>query len=150
MTKEKTLTWTGYASEEEIKDYMENSNEGVDGELELMMSLEQARESINDDYDYWKWQWEDFTDYLTELMGEQKYWRDDATNMGWQNRTGFKVFEAKNGQEFINVISPDTDCHYEITPHGKGFKIRLSHHDAPMGEHHLVTPMTEENYNLAS
>ncbi len=148
MTKEKTLTWTGYATDEDIVAYQEWRNE--DATESEVMSLERAKEAIYEDDFYWKLEWESFVERLSELMHDQKYWRDDATNMGWMHRTGFKVFEAKDGTEFLSAISPDTDCHYEITQHGKGFKIRLSHHDAPTGEHHLVTPMTEENYNLAS
>lgn len=149
MTKTKIkLEWTGYASDDDIREYMDSHNGGVDTHEEW--TLEEATEFINSDSDYWQWEWEAFTEYLTELMGDQKYWRDNATNMGWMNRTGFKVFEAKDGTEFLRAISPNTDCHYEITQHGKGFKVRLSHHDAPMGEYHTISPMTEENYNLAS
>lgn len=93
--------------------------------------------------------WEMFCDGLTESMNKNSYWRDDATNMGWLNRTGYKVFQAENGLDFIRAISPNTDCHYTFYRHYKnGFKVRLAHHDAPMGEHHTIKPIKYEQYEL--
>jgi len=143
------LEWTGCADDVEIKDYAE-SNEIINEETKEL-DIEKAERMIGEDSDYWTIQWESFTEYLTELMKGQEYWRSDATNMGWRHLTGYREFKATTGEEFIRAISPnDSDCSYQITPHYKGFKIRIAHHDAPMGEHHLVTPMTAKNYELAS
>lgn len=105
----------------------------------------------NGDYDEDVINWESFIEDVSMEMKGKMYWRDDATNMGWLNRTGYKVFEAENGLDFIRAISPDTDCHYTFYRHYKhGFRVRLSHHDAPMGEHHIIKPITEKQYEEAN
>lgn len=144
-TTKTVLEWENYATDEMIKDYQESYNDSQDDADKI--TIEQAREMIYEDAYYWSDEWDHFTEWLGELMGEQEYWRDDATHMGWQARTGYKVFKAETGNEFIRAISPDTECSYTITPHYKGFKIRISHHDAPMGEYHTIRPITEKNYN---
>jgi hypothetical protein len=85
--------------------------------------------------------WDMFVDDVTEAMGGRMLWRDDAKNMGWRNRTGYKKFKAADGLELIRAISPDTDCYYTFYKYYNGFKVRLSHHDAPMGEYHTIKPI---------
>tara|TARA_Y100000310_G_scaffold320098_1_gene376158 strand:- start:1407 stop:1868 length:462 start_codon:yes stop_codon:yes gene_type:complete len=146
MTKQNLLLeWTGYTTDEEVKAEMEAYNADEVGLKNPITFEEMETQMANGDYYYYAW--EDFTEYLTELMNKKTYWRDDAKNMGWQNRSGYKVFEADNGSDFIKAISPDTDCVYQIYKHYNGFKIRISHHDAPMGEHHVVKPITEKAYS---
>lgn len=154
-TKEKApdLEWTGYASEDEVRDYMEMYNADEVGEGENAIDMEQAEVLLAND-DEWYYRWKDFTQALTDMLEGGHYWRDDATNMGWQSRSGHKVFGAETGEGFLRAISPDTDCMYRIWKHGKGFRVRISHHDAPMGEHHVIMPATakevedyeEDNY----
>lgn len=144
ITKKQILRWTGYADDQMIADYQEQYNDSQD-EAGLI-TLKEAGEMLSEDQDYWDREWEYFCEWLGELMGDQVYWRDDASRMGWLNRTGYKVFKAETGQEFIRAISPDTDCSYTITPYYKGFKARISHHDAPTGEYHTIKPITEAEY----
>lgn len=143
-TKKPVLRWTGYADDEMAADYMENYNSNLEEGDNI--TLTEAEEMLSQDSDYWQMEWEYFCDWLTELMKGCEYWRDDATRMGWQSRTGYKVFNAENGTEFLRAISPDTDCSYTITPHYNGFKVRISHHDAPMGEYHTIRPISADKY----
>lgn len=147
MKKQKyVLEWTGYASDDEVKEYMELHNADEVGEGDNAWSFEDAQYHMSLD-DYWYYRWEDFTEYLTELMNKNNYWVDRAKNMGWRNLQGSKVFESENGKDFLRNISPNCDCTYYIRKYYKGFKIRISHHDSPMGETHIVMPLSEKAYN---
>ncbi|MEK7111917.1 MAG: hypothetical protein AAB875_01180 [Patescibacteria group bacterium] len=156
MTKKEKilLDWVEYADDENIKAYMENANEGRSNDKcktcghieEPLMTFDEARDAINADSDYWATQWEFFTEDLSEQMRKNTYWMDNAKNMGWRALQGNKVFEAKTGQELLRAISPKTDCHYTIWKHRKGLKIRIGHHDAPMGETHLIKPLSAKQY----
>lgn len=141
-TKKPVLRWTGYADDQAIRDYMDSRNEYQEDKL----TFEQAQEAIYEDTDYWDREWDFFCEELTDLMNGREYWRDDASRIGWLSRTGYKVFKAENAMELIRAISPDTDCSYTITPYYKGFKVRLSHHDAPTGEYHVIRSISEEAY----
>ena len=147
MTKNKKplLQWTGYADDEEVKDYMESRNDGAD--KDDIITMEQAQAMINEDSDYWTIQWESVVEYMTELMSGRIYWRDDAEGMGWQSRSGYKVFKAETGAEFIDAITPNTsDFSLTVYKYYSGFKIRIGHHDAPMGERHVIRAITEKQY----
>ncbi len=140
------LEWTGYATDEAIADYQEQYNDSMDEADKL--TLDQARDMMSEDSDYWQNEWQFFVEALTEMMDGREYWRDDASNMGWMSREGVKVFKATNGQQLIEAISPNTDCHYTINTHYSGFKIRISHHDAPMGEYHTIRPINQKTYEI--
>lgn len=147
MKTKNILEWTGYADDDEVEQYMNDHNEREeeDGGVDTW-TLEEAQHHISMDSDYWSMQWDFFCEALTEMMKENTYWKDNATNMGWQSRQGFKVFKADNGMDFLRAISPDTDCSYTIQKTKTGFKIRIGHHDAPMGEHHVIKHITEAQY----
>lgn len=140
------LVWDGYASDSMITDYMDNFNDSCEDTGNSPITIAQAREQIYNDTEYWNMEYEAFTEALTDLMNGREYWRDDASKMGWLQRNGYKVFKADNGSDFIRAISPNTECNYTIIPYFKGFKIRIGHHDAPMGEYHVIKPITEEEY----
>lgn len=146
MNKKPTLTWTGYADDEDIKAYADNYNEGLsDGEE--AMTIEQASQKIYEDYDYWRFMWESFVECLTEDMEGKRYWIDNAKGMGWRNLEGYKAFEAEDGEKLLQAISPKTECSYRIVKHYNGFKIRISHHDSPMGETHILKPINIIKYH---
>ena len=91
--------------------------------------------------------WQDFTTELTELLANRIYWTDHAKNMGWRNRSGEKTFKAETALDFVRAIIPNTnDFSLYFTKHYNGFKIRISHHDAPMGENHILKPISEKQY----
>lgn len=146
MTKKYLLEWTGYAESADIANYMENYNEQIGSNAEDWIDFKTAEEMMARDDDYWYQQWDYFTEAVTDLMDNKEHWIDNASRIGWRSLSGHKVFKADNGEDFIRRISPDTDCMYRISKYYSGFKIRISHHDAPMGELHIVKPISEKLY----
>jgi len=145
--KKPLLEWTGDSDHADVQNYMQNHNDNEE-DTTLHINHDQAYDMLASDYDYWQTQWEGFTEYLAELMGENTYWIDNATRMGWRSLSGHKVFEAGDGQMFVDKITPNTsDFSLTIWKHYKGFKVRISHHDAPTGEYHVVKPLSEAVYN---
>lgn len=92
--------------------------------------------------------WEDFVQKVdTVLENKGHFFKDTARDIGWMRRSGYMYFKATNALEFLRAFSPDTDCHYVFTKHGNGFSVKLSHHDAPMGETHIIMPIAQSTYN---
>lgn len=148
LSRKPVLEWTEYASDEMVRDYMEQYNDSQDDEDKI--NEQEAQKMLANDYYYWSNEWIGFKECLSELMAGREYWRDDATKMGWRSLSGYKVFQAEDGGAFIDAITPNTsEFTLSITPHYSGFKIRIGHHDAPMGEYHYVRPITEKVYNRA-
>ena len=73
MNKNPIAVWTGYADDEEVKQYMDSHNE--DAEEGDTWDMTDAKEALNGDNEYWAYQWEGFCEYLTELM-KGTLWRD--------------------------------------------------------------------------
>ena len=148
MTKEQKekplLEWNTYADKADIEDYLENYNEQLPENEHI--GFDKAQELLDSDADYWQVRWDDFADRLTEEMKKQIYWRDDASNLGWLHRSGYKVFKAEDGKQLLEQISPKAECSYEVYKHRDGFEIKISHHDAPTGETHLVKPLTDREF----
>lgn len=97
--------------------------------------------------------WECFLEGLQELMdkcmdgsaggsfGKSYFWSASAENIGWQHRSGEKVFRADTAKELLEQLLPKTN-QYTLRVYdtdGK-FTIRCAHHDAPTGEFYYVQP----------
>ena len=111
----------------------------------------EAQNQVWEDSDLFDQEWDCFKDHLDEQLEKRanasNTWRADGRNMGWQQRSGYKVFKAKNALEFLDAILPKTDCHIQIFKSGKrALSLRVSHHDAPTGEWYEVRPLTKEEY----
>lgn len=86
------------------------------------------------------------------------YVKCTAENLGWQHRSGYKVFECdtdqKNGKvarDFLRSFMPDCDwCArvYSLNK-GKGLFFSVSHHDA-QGECYYLTPISQRTYERLS
>lgn len=95
---------------------------------------------------------------LVESRFPNGYVKCQADNLGWQHRSGYKVFECdtkqdvyKLGREFLESFMPNTDwCAtvYSLN-RGKGLYFSVSHHDA-QGESYYLTPISERTYNRLS
>lgn len=81
-----------------------------------------------------------------------------AENLGWQHRSGYKVFECdiykdaiSVGIQFLDSFMPD--CDWCATVHslnnGKGLYFSVSHHDA-QGESYYLTPISRRTYERLS
>lgn len=76
---------------------------------------------------------EEFMDYVDcEVYVEGK-------NMGWRNLTGWKEFTLERGEDIFYKIIPDCDLTYYIEKvKEKEYKVKISHHDSPMGEYYNI------------
>ena len=97
-----------------------------------------------------EFEWEDTCDCITEAMKEinkknSGYWTASMLNFGWRGVSGSKNFKAKNGEELLRAILPNTDCSFKIYTTKKQIKIDNAHHDKPCGgEWYVITPAKEE------
>ena len=106
------------------------------------VSDEEIKEHFNNDYYIEEYHWEYFRDDLEEEfkkhIGKTIY--VEGRNMGWRNRTGYKEFELKKGEDIFREIAPECDLTYYITKEKEGeYEVRISHHDSPMGEYYKIT-----------
>jgi len=76
------------------------------------------------------------------------YWKASVKNFGWRNLDGQKRFFADTTKNFLRVILPDCDCHFNIYKNGKrGIAIQNYHHDSPTGnEWYYIYPITEKEF----
>ena len=108
-----------------------------------------------------EFEWEDFCIAVGELVKSRfktGYVKCSAENLGWQHRSGYKVFECDTtkdsmtvGRNFVSSFTPNCDwCAtvYSLNK-GHGLYFRVSHHDA-QGEHYYLTPISERTYERLS
>ena len=76
---------------------------------------------------------EEFMDYVDcEIHVEGR-------NMGWRNRTGYKEFTLKRGEDIFYQIVPECDLTYYIEKvKEKEYEVKIFHHDSPMGENYTI------------
>ena len=99
----------------------------------------------------------DFCIALGTLVKERfktGYVKCTAENLGWQHRSGYKVFECNTDRpenivvmDFLYSFMPNTDwCAtvYSLNK-GKGLYFSVSHHDA-QGESYYLTPISQRTY----
>ena len=79
----------------------------------------------------------DLEEEFNQYIGKTIY--VEGRNMGWRNRSGYKEFELKKGEDIFNEIAPKCDLTYYITKEKEGeYEVRISHHDSPMGEFYKI------------
>ena len=104
-----------------------------------------------------EFEWEDFLFVVGTMIKARfktGYVKCQAENMGWQRRSGYKVFTCdinkparEVAREFLFSFMPNTDwCAtvYSLN-RGSGLYFSVSHHDA-QGESYYLTPITERTY----
>ena len=104
-----------------------------------------------------EFEWEDFCIVLGSLIKQRfqtGYVKCSAENLGWQHRSGYKVFEFEaepnckdTAESFLRNFTPNTDwCAtvYSLNG-GKGLYFSVSHHDA-QGESYYLTPISRRTY----
>jgi len=66
-----------------------------------------------------------------------------GTNMGWQNRTGQKDVEVRDGMDLFKAIEVNSDFNVRFWRDSDSkpgvYYANMSHHDSPMGEHYEFT-----------
>ena len=105
------------------------------------VSDKEIEEYFEKDYYIGTYHFEFFKDDLEEEfkrhIGKTIY--VEGRNMGWGNRTGYKEFELKNGEDIFRQIAPECDLTYYIEKTEEDeYEVRISHHDSPMGEHYTI------------
>lgn len=106
-------------------------------------------------------EWEYFCEAVGALVKKRfttGYVRCNAENLGWQHRSGYKVFKCdtsksdfETGRQFVLSFTPNCDwCAtvYSLNG-GKGLYFSVSHHDA-QGESYYLTPISERTYERLS
>ena len=108
-----------------------------------------------------EYEWEDFCIVLGSYIKRRfktGYVKCEAENLGWQHRSGYKVFQfdheatyRKTAENFLRAFMPDCDwCAtvYSLNS-GKGLYFSVSHHDA-QGESYYLTPISARTYDRLS
>ena len=76
---------------------------------------------------------EEFMDYVDDKVSVE------GTNMGWRNRTGYKEFTLKRGEDIFRQIAPECDLTFHIEKvKEKEYEAKIFHHDSPMGETYKI------------
>jgi len=86
---------------------------------------------------------------------DKAYFYVEGNNLGWRGRSGFKVVEASNGEEFLREILPETNCTFFIfrTDDKRTPEIIINnfHHDTRFagaaGEWYHIYPMRIREVN---
>lgn len=128
-------------------------------EAGLLNSAEKvAWDDANGNADIFAFAWEDAHEGISEWMKASlpnthapDFWFAQGRNMGWRQRSGFALIKAKDGKEFLRGILPDTDVTFEAYTsenNPNALNMKVSHHDAPMGESYTVTPWIREILDL--
>jgi len=149
------LSWdTCELYENEVKYRMENPNEFESMAEDVDMTDEDAvRQYLYSDPFFQDWEWECFTEALTELMKERNpdgKWEARVNNFGWRELDGHKEFQADTAEKFLQEILPRTHCTYYIWDYEedgrKGFAIQNYHHDSPVGKemYYVLSAKDEE------
>jgi hypothetical protein len=88
--------------------------------------------------------WEEFEDHMTYF---DKYSGETfsviGTNMGWQNRTGQKDVEVRDGMDLFKAIEVNSDFNVRFWRDSDSkpgvYYASMSHHDSPTGETYEFT-----------
>ena len=110
-----------------------------------------------------EFEYEDFCLSLAELVEKRfktGYVKCEAKNMGWQRRSGYKVFkideqlrEEQLGMKFLNNFMPNCEWCAKVYSlnNGKGLCFIVAHHDNPVsGDEYYLTPISERTYERLS
>jgi len=81
------------------------------------------------------------TDVVRRLCPDGR-WHAEGRNMGWQHRSAESDFEdITDGKALISkCLGNGGDYHWWVWEDGDGLKVRVTHHDAPMGEWYYWKP----------
>jgi hypothetical protein len=103
-------------------------------ESDFKGTADEAMQAAWSNQDLFDRQWDDLLDSLTEWMANRTQWHAEADSMGWMNRSGYKDFEAKDGQALLQAVLPRTSefkLKGETEDDGE-LVLRVWHHDSPM------------------
>jgi len=90
-------------------------------------------------------EWEQITENINEALrllsdAPTRWWRAEGRNMGWQHRSGYKVFKADKSREFLSELLPNTANTFRFEVFPDRLEVKNYHHDSPCGEFYTVYP----------
>lgn len=115
------------------------------------MTEAEAQNTASGDYDLYTWPWENLCGWISEWLKDNKFshFYAEGSSMGWRNHSGYKLFTADTGEEFIRkVVGLDCDYTLRLYEHGKPGDDNyylygtVSHHDSPTGEGRTIRPVS--------
>lgn len=105
---------------------------------------------VNDNYELFTNEWDYFTETLTELLEKKAHngnaWRVIGKELGWRKLNGYKYTLADTATELLRALLPETNCTISVYNYKNGYRLQVSHHDAPTGETYLVAPCALSTY----
>ena len=123
-----TVSWDTCDVTQHEADYLREQNP--------KLTEDEAFTEASEDQDLIQREWDDMIEDLTEQMKEiRSKFNDTDTfaaiveNFGWQNKSGWKEFDAEDGGAFLREVLPDTDCTFKIIIEEDRIRITNSHHD---------------------
>lgn len=126
---EPILVWDTCAETQAQADFLREENPEL--------TEDQAFTQACQDSDYLTLVWENLLDclqeQLTKINPKNLAYKGTVENFGWRRSSGFKTFKAKDSQDFLNQILPETDCTFNVFLEGKTIYIQNFHHDSPTG-----------------
>lgn len=97
--------------------------------------------------------WRDLLDDLTNLLRQispEGCFHAEGRNLGWRRLSAKGTFHARNGEDFLRQLLPNTDCTFSIVRQADTLRIINSHHDAPTDELYVVTAATPDQQEIAA
>ena len=100
------------------------------------------------DEDY-QFAWEYFVDNFQMAMDmvsdewTNGAWFVEGTSMGWRNTSGEALVVAKNAEDLLRKVMPDTDYTVKGSVENGLISMIVYHHDSPTGEGRSLYPLTE-------
>jgi hypothetical protein len=149
------MTATAEKKTEKRPDHIWDVSEILEGQVKFLMeeekmSEEDARENAYSDQDLVSLEWDDLLCNLNvdlDNLCPHGYWYAEVHNFGWQSKSGWSKFHAKDAKEFLDKILPRTECtfHIYIDKRKRTIRIQNWHHDSPWGnEWYAVRPMRKK------
>ena len=147
MTTETITPWIGWDVDQIIQNQLEFLRDN-DPEFS-MLSEEEQYESVCQDQDLLRFEWEDFLGFLDDWVADLNpngWFYCEVKNFGWRKLNGEKEFRARNAKEFLREILPDTDCTFKIFQEPGQLRIVNRHHDNWDGsEEYIIRRLEDED-----
>lgn len=132
------LDYEKYA-EDQADYYKKNKNEF----MEWVGTSKEPTDEYIDDYEFdFQHHYDDFTESMRELFSSWvgKSAKVVYSDVGWMNRSGEADINITDDHMFIyNLIRPNAHHKFHVECDGNTAKIKLYHHDSPMGETYNFT-----------
>lgn len=126
--------------DERVNYIFEEENEENKTKEEILNDLDY--DFLNDEWDYFK---ECLNEDLSEINKSENYFKCKGRNMGWRNLDGFKIFSAKNSEELLKEILPNTsEFSLYVWKTKTQLIIKCFHHDSPTGEYYYIKPLNKQ------